>query len=87
MLNNGNICLILLSLLSATTSGRVSNGTCPRYEIQENFSIEKYAGKWYEQVRDKDNKHTVNSDCVTKEFWKSGDHYELNFRAFYNKNE
>ena len=76
--------LIGLSILIGETSGRISGGKCPTVEYIKNFDASSYSGKWYEQVRDRMNVYTLNSDCVTKEFaLKSNGDVDLYLRAYY----
>ena len=71
-------------MLTVSTSARISAGKCPQVEYVKNFDSRAYAGKWYEQVRDRMNVYTLNADCVTKEFsLNSAGDVDLYLRAYY----
>mmetsp|Transcript_8664 Transcript_8664/g.14686 ORF Transcript_8664/g.14686 Transcript_8664/m.14686 type:complete len:156 (+) Transcript_8664:38-505(+) len=75
--------LLLLGL--GETEALISTGECPDIKYMENFDKSRYAGKWYEQVRDRQNIHTISTDCVTKEFALNQDgDLDLYFRGYYN---
>ena len=63
---------------------RLSSGQCDDVEYISDFKPKKFAGHWYEIVRDSTNSHTILTDCVTKEFSlnKDGD-LDLYFRGYY----
>merc|ERR1712032_436568 len=76
-----------LSLLLAASSvdARMSFGSCPPANNMYPVDMERFAGKWYEQVRDPENMYTVSADCVTMEFSQPKDDGSLDlwFRGFY----
>ena len=50
-----------------------------------NFDPARYAGKWYEILRDPGNPMTIATDCVTKKFaLDSNGNLDLYFRGFYH---
>ena len=64
---------------------RLSTGQCEDVEYVADFKPEKFAGHWYEIVRDTQNPYTISTDCVTKDFTlnKDGD-IDLYFRGYYS---
>ena len=72
-------------LFIGAASARLSFGACPKHDNIADFDATRYAGKWYEQVRDRFNPFTITTDCVTKEFApdENGD-IQLYFRGYYN---
>ena len=72
-------------LFIGAASARLTAGSCPDIEYTADFDANKYAGKWYEQVRDRFNPFTITTDCVTKEFAPDENNdIQLYFRGYYN---
>ena len=63
----------------------ISLGRCPRdISYIQDFDPKRYAGKWYEFLRDPGNPMTIATDCVTKEFALDSDgNLDLYFRGYY----
>ena len=55
--------VFLLNVLN--TQARILTGACASPKLQENFDLTKYAGTWYEIMRDKDFKGEKDGECVT----------------------
>ena len=79
-----------LALLSAvgllnSAEAKMSFGSCPPKENMVPFDKERFAGKWFEQVRDPENIYTMSADCVTMEFSQpmSDGRLDAYFRGFY----
>lgn len=60
--------LALLAATASVTDARMSIGKCPEKNNMVPFDAQRFAGKWYEQVRDPENMYTMSADCVTMEF-------------------
>jgi len=73
------------TLLSGEVEGRMSFGKCPEENNMVPFNKERFAGKWFEQVRDPENIYTMSADCVTMEFSQPQSEGRLDayFRGFY----
>ena len=62
-----------LALISATTllqgdvDARMSFGGCGEKNNMVPFEMERFSGKWHEQIRDPENRYTISADCVTME--------------------
>ena len=56
------------TLLQGEADARMSFGKCGEENNMVPFSKERFAGKWFEQVRDPENIYTMSADCVTMEF-------------------
>ena len=63
----------------------MSFGKCPEENNMVPFNKERFAGKWFEQVRDPENIYTMSADCVTMEFSQPQSEGRLDayFRGFY----
>merc|ERR1712032_1308536 len=76
-----------LSLLLAASSvdARMSFGSCPPANNMYPVDMERFAGKWYEQVRDPENMYTISADCVTMEMSKPFEDGRVEgwFRGYY----
>ena len=57
-----------LALFSNEAEAKISFGKCPKIEYMNDFDANRYSGKWFEIVRDRQNPYTISTDCVTKEF-------------------
>ena len=77
--------IALLSALVLGAEAKMSFGSCPPRNNMVPFDKARFAGKWYEQVRDPENMMTMSADCVTMEFSspKSDGSLDLYFRGFY----
>ena len=64
---------------------RMSLGKCPESNNMVPFEKERFAGKWFEQVRDPENMYTMSADCVTMEYSQplSEGRVDAYFRGFY----
>ena len=51
----------------------LTTGSCPAFTRQENFDLEAYEGRWYEQVRDKTTIFEIGADCVCANYSDNGD--------------
>jgi len=77
--------LCLASLIFGAAESKMTPGKCPQVEYVDDFQADQYVGKWYEIFRDKWNKYTLGTDCVTKEFSKGADgNVDLYFRGYYH---
>merc|ERR1719503_266558 len=73
------------SLMYGTSDAKTSYGSCPEVDYVADFQPERYVGRWYEVFRDKWNKYTLGTDCVTREFALRDDgNINLNFRGYYH---
>ncbi|XP_045183165.2 apolipoprotein D-like [Mercenaria mercenaria] len=59
----------VLCIFGLVSSQIVTLGTCPQVKVQENFDLNKYLGKWYENRRYA-NWFSLFSNCVTAEYSK-----------------
>ena len=72
------------SSLMGEADALITRGSCPKIRNIDNFDKNRYAGKWYEQIRDRLNPYTISTDCVTKEFALNEDgDLDLYFRGYY----
>ena len=46
---------------------------CPDFTRQENFDLDAYRGRWYEQLRDKSTYYEIGDVCVTANYVDNGD--------------
>ena len=87
-MNKFNLVLALTFLVSdiEKSNALMSLGRCPRdIPYITNFDPARYAGKWYEILRDPGNPMTIATDCVTKEFsLDSNGNLDLYFRGYYH---
>ena len=75
---------LALASLMETSEAKMGLGQCPEVSIVENFDKTRFAGQWYEQVRDRTNPYTLFTDCVTMEFALNQDEdLDLYFRGYY----
>ena len=73
------------SLMYGSSEAKTSYGSCPQVYNMADFQPDKYVGKWYEVFRDKWNKYTLGTDCVTREFAIRDDgNINLYFRGYYH---
>ena len=66
-MNSKIVSILMVSFLAHQGVARLLFGTCPNFELPENFDIKRYAGEWYEQARDV---HTFyeSFDCVKGDY-------------------
>lgn len=62
--------LLILGLIAV--QGRTSLGRCQKPELQKDFDVKKYTGKWHEVVRIKDIPFE-SGDCVTANYSMNAD--------------
>ena len=63
-----SISVIALAALVGSSDAKISFGKCPEPERIANFDKARYAGQWYEQIRDTSNPWATGFECVTKEY-------------------
>ena len=76
---------LALLLAADLAEAKMSFGSCPTKNNMVPFDKARFAGKWYEQIRDPENIYTFSADCVTMEFSPPKDDGSLDlwFRGYY----
>jgi len=69
--------LILACFVAATQAQQLFLGRCPDVQLQENFDVAKYMGKWYEMERYFAS-FELFSSCVTADYSLDGDRVIVN---------
>ncbi|XP_052808166.1 apolipoprotein D-like [Mya arenaria] len=59
--------LLCVCLFRGVIGQSISSGKCPQVKVQDNFDIEKYVGRWYEQER-LFFAFELDQKCVTAEY-------------------
>ena len=82
---NTKTVLALTASAIMTADARMGFGACPAVNNVLTLDNAAFAGKWYEQVRDPENRYTLLTDCVTFEFSQpmDGGRVEGQFRVFF----
>ena len=74
--------LSALALFGA--DARLSFGECPKVNLQPNFDMSAYEGKWYEVKRDSVFTWEMGQTCVTEHFTpNSQGSHDLYFRGWF----
>ena len=60
--------LIALSALGAVDARIHFFETCPEVKLASNFNKEKFAGNWYEIMRDSEFFYEMGQECTTQQY-------------------
>ena len=64
---------LLPAMVVSTATATITMGECPDITRQQNFELDSYTGRWYEQARDSETRYEIGATCVTATYTNNND--------------